>query len=113
MLPLAAVRLLVEAMQAAPIIEIFTRMACQVHRPDLGIGYVGYPDWRDDPLPAPAGVSPLYNSTQPPTRGELCAQDPDVQRAVATIITGSRAIPLCAWYVSYVCAQCWGHWPES
>ncbi|EJD44105.1 hypothetical protein AURDEDRAFT_166826 [Auricularia subglabra TFB-10046 SS5] len=74
-LPLAALRLLAEAMQAAPAVELFTRMACQVHRPDLGIEHVRFPGWRD-------GDDPLA-----PTRGQLCAEDSAVQQATATIIT--------------------------
>ncbi|KZV91289.1 MFS general substrate transporter [Exidia glandulosa HHB12029] len=116
-LPLAALRLLVEAMQAAPIIEIFTRMACQVHRPDLGIGHVRYPDWRDDPLPQPAPVTwfrvqtlPVIdltfdNSTTPPTRGDECAKDPVVQQAVASIITVLGTI---AGLLTTVTAAWWG-----
>ncbi|EJD44130.1 MFS general substrate transporter [Auricularia subglabra TFB-10046 SS5] len=114
-LPLGAFRQLCIIMGAAPQIEILTRMACQVHRPDLAIEHVRFPDWRDDPPPntsVPPGPLPpimpwsaahvaqgfveVYglgdiftggNSTKKPTRGALCAKDPEVQKGTAWVIT--------------------------
>ncbi|KZV93349.1 MFS general substrate transporter [Exidia glandulosa HHB12029] len=113
---LSSIKMFTLVMQAAPGIEIFNRMACQVIRPDIRIEHVRYPAWRDDPplIPSPPLPLPMPmpmpmmtlnfvtdelmisgglggminpNQTQPPTKGQLCLKDPRVQETVASLLT--------------------------
>ncbi|KZV87001.1 MFS general substrate transporter [Exidia glandulosa HHB12029] len=113
---LSSIQMFTLAMQSAPSIEIFNRMACQVIRPDIRIEHVRYPAWRDDPpiIPSPPLPLPMPmpmpmmtlnfftddfmvsgglggmmnpNQTQSPTKGQLCLKDPRVQETVASLVT--------------------------
>ena len=87
---------------AAPRIEIYTTLACSVHRPDIFGESFQQPDILDfvqhSGIPATAHRYSIFSvekslqvgdADTPPTRKQRCASDPVVQAAVAKLTTGA------------------------
>ncbi|KAH7096550.1 MFS general substrate transporter, partial [Auriculariales sp. MPI-PUGE-AT-0066] len=115
-LPLTAMQMLAVAMIVGPMMEMVNRMACRIHRPDIGLGDVRHPGWMDLPpnhpsLPIPSPSYPWLkdsdeaslqaydlldwtggNKPHNKTRSEECDADPTVQRAVADFITATSVV---------------------
>ena len=83
----------------APRIEVYTTLACSVHRPDIFgesfrqldiLDFIQHSDDHRIPVVAhPSSPVDINDADTPPTRKQRCAADPVVQAAVAKLTSGA------------------------
>ena len=106
MLPLAFLRMTTTSMQMPVYVDIITRMACSIHRPDIAVEFHvpgtgrGLFDTYD-----------LINFADTPSNHTLCARDPHVQRAVSSVLASAPgSVPILR--ASLTCSADSAHVPD-